>query len=1576
MAVTTFPCDSSVESVKLAVRSTLTCTNATVLSLQGLFRGPSKTAQEPEAGLTSRRTGRNTKESSTTSARRNNKTSSRGTKSKTSAKETTTAATALNALEEKDGARLSGHERLVLATEVFNTTLKTLSDAVKLSSKRELSFTIGSTPLQPTSPNRAGRSRSKSKSSKSTQPDTAAGDQGLLSVAECARSALSCLRSLKSEQGDQCPNMQLEQGTCVLAGRLLSLGLNDLTYKELRALKRRIQNYLDSVGTDSKKGKKDPQEEEAKERMSDLLIFTNIAHARPLLGLLVTYQSNALRLISAEKRPATTQKVFPSLQLSDSSSPAAVIMAAVESGALPKDKGALQLQLLSNTVLSLASASQQQKDDATATAKDHLRPITSLTFQLLSLEIRSMGWKLSGHVCDEGKEVWEPLSRYLSSFAHHGKGIEKSEFALLYKTIVRLQTTIMTMERKSSTLRDTNSVAKIATILGQLAQDANCLEEALKLFTEALTPLSDGQCLSLASVRCKIASLHFQRLRSSGKSSVADISGAVSKGSEALGLQLKGSAHDLDELLVESAKLKKVAMAWLGDAVTKEQDKGAKEGVIGQIREYLQGYLRFLRRYIGRQPSEESDAKEHELFQRRINASKSIVLAGVDSAVAMGKLSVMSQSPPWDNMMAILVDCQHLLTTIGSASRKDSSAMGNCGMGLVKLSNLFWSRYLKEKEVGRDFRVLVPLLKQSTTFLSSCSPSHRNTAFAALKYERLAHLYLDGNMGSESDKAFCQSIKEHIDAGALDQVVTDSAGNYPHSTCQDPKSNGFMLGRAISGLLRMKLRSRPSEAQDVFDDEELTVEQRGLILELQMGILTELHAHAYSDEVFRSTFTSAVSKLLDLYSVDSFPIRRMRTMLYGMRFSLECPSSLESSLVEEIVDEGADVVDRRHGPGNDYLLVPYTTHVRNALRLTIGFHQGTLQPDELDQVVSSWTCMVQECDDWKSLGSCVLDVDYWLIQLKAVVDYTEIHGLWKVQLSALELVLRITELQDSGDFSEAIVVLSRLVLQYCRLGHCKKAGGLLVRAEQCLRDNEISCLANLSYKLARVEYLLETGDVGKAATILSAARLLYERNQKQHDLNNCSVLSKISWERLVADAASINSRLSFAQGSITHALFFAKLSVRLNCRIWAKVERLAQRKQCKGLQPNGSEMDSVLDGLAKLDVSQTSAPESSVSYFQGAPFWPHIGSHHTSLLNLASLSAHHGLFQDAVYYGEQALKVNRNLNANVRLVASQAQLGSHWVFGGRLSEGQGLLESAAIISKQVESSIELVSLQMGLASLHRAQGHYREEHRALLEADKIVSDVIHSETSDTLSVPDLEEKMDQLQIRGGGRRAQPAPTANRRTRTTSASTRTVSRKPSNQRVDFSAVESKTLLQLRTDLLRHQADCSRALRDFDTATSLLTDARQYALSRDSQISLHIGESEHLLADAIRHFATHAVYCVLPESTISLPSLESPKKGSNEESPVSTKTPTVRRTRAPTRGGRSKTVKTNEDFAVMLSKAGDCLNTIFPTATSLGSTLDSHAVSRLMSRISMLSQTTAPGSASWSHAPANVNGRFLV
>ncbi|KAL4888355.1 peptidase family C50-domain-containing protein [Aspergillus ambiguus] len=1562
--------DSSVESVKQAVRSTSTCSDATVLALETLFRSSSATSGNDT--IPAKKGSRTTKSSTATSRSR----TARTTKTKTS-----TQATTLNTLVEQDAARLSYQERLVLATEVFNTTLKTLSEAVKLqSSKRDDLRVRSSTSVSPRS-----TSPTKSKTTPRTLAKQDGVDEGVVSVAECARMALGSLRTLKTEQTSSdtaVPNVQLEQGACVLAGRYLSLGLNDMAYKELRGLKRRIQQYLDSRTTARKKttkGKANPravEDEPAKERMSNLLSFVNVSQAGPLLALLVTFQSNALRLIAAEKKTSTIQNITPCLPFSDSSSPASVILAALEAGVLTKDKAAVQLQLLSNTILSLSGG---HAPSASPTSKDRLMPITSLSLQLLALEIRCQSWKLSGHICDEVKEMWDPLARYLANFVHQSKGLEKSEFASMYTTIVRLQAAVSKLSKTTSAnTKDSISVARIATILGQLAQESGCFDEALRLYTESINPLSVTQGLSLATVRCKIASLHFQATKSSGQFSGTSLLDAVSEATSALGMSLRGSSSDLDELLVESAKLKKLAMGWFGEVVGRDSKKiEVTKEAPSRIHEYLTAFLRFLRRYIGREPSKDEEPKDYESFLKRVNACKSIVLAGVDSAIAVGKLSIMSQIPAWEDILSCLSDCQRLLMTVHCSGEEvvlDSSGVEPVGLAFVKLSNLFWSRYLKEKEAGKGYRDLLPILKQSTYLLSTCSPAERSTGFSALKNERLALVCMEANMASESEKAFFRSITEHIDAGALDETLAHGSGFYPHRAIQDPKTGGFMLGRVLSSYLKLILRSKSPNIRGAFDDDSLSSLQRGHILEWQMGILADMNHYAHSDEAFRTAFSSFLTKLLDVYPFEAHPVRRLRVVLSGLRFSLERPNCLEPAMLQQLIEEGLNVINHDGTLGEDADLHNFAPHLKISIRLTLGLHQGDLQPDDLTHVITTWDAIMRKTPDSKSLAACVGDIDYCLVQLKAVVDYTEIHGLWKLQLSTLELILRVTELQGSGDFSEATIILSRLVIQYSRLGYCSRARGLLEKADQYLATNKVSCIAILSHQLAWVAYHLETGEIEKATATLSAARTLYENNQKKQDLQGCSVMTKISWERLVADAAFMSSRLSFVQGSINDALFFAKLSVRLNCRIWAKVERIAQRNRDKELPAaDSSELDTVVEGMAKLDVSQTSALTTSTSYAKGAPFWPHIGSHHASLLNLASLSAHHGLFQDAIYYGEQALKINKTLNANVRLIASQVELGSHWICGGHISEGQNLLEAAEVTAKQLGNSIEMVSLQMALASLHRAQGQHSNELHALLQAEKAMSEFLRSETSTVPGIPDLEDKMENLHIRPSSRRTRHQTTASIST-TTTRRTRATTTKSATKISAYSAdlsPDSTSLSHLRSDILQQQAACSRALRQFDKASNLLNDARQYATSRDSKISLHIGESEHFLADAIRHFASHAVYCVLPESTISLPSLQSSSKVM-DETKSSSKTSTVRKTRAPPRTARSRSQKANDDFSTMLSRAADCLGGVFSTATALGSTLDSHAASRLMSRISMLSHATAAESSiSLSQSPANVN-----
>ncbi|KAL2000566.1 hypothetical protein VTN02DRAFT_2896 [Thermoascus thermophilus] len=1576
MAITTLLPESPGESVKRAVRSPETCSASTVSALQILLRSSSSSSKDdPEkTGSEKRKAARTAKSASSTRSR----------SSKTAAK----VAVFQTSSDLRDEARLSLQEKLVLATEVFNAASKALSDALQAPTVKSRTGKLDNgevavprtpaskTPLQPSSPNRMTTSPSKTKPLKTTSVNTDGSDSGILAIAECARLALSCLRTLKGEQGSQATaaqNIQLEQGCCILAGRFIALGLNDLAYRELRGLKKRIQQHLDNASDDKKSDvdvtRGESQEEETtKETMADLLSLRNSERAGSLSGLIVSFQANLLRLIAAEKRVSTVQRVLGTLLLSNPNNPAKIIVDALKAGNLPREKAALQLQSLSHNISSLCPVIQRAKDYASRSA---IKPTTVITLQLLSLEIRTMWWKISGHVCDENRELWEPLARYLGSFAHNCYGIDKSDFASIYRTVLRLQSALGKDKAKvSMDSGDTSLMWKITTALGQIAQEADCVEEALKLYTDSTTPVSLDQTLALGTIRCRIAFLHLQRLRSSGKSQNT-VARSLAEASTALGSSFRGSSNDLEEFLIEAAKLKKLTMNCLGDCMNSKASYLDKETTT-RIVEYLHSFVRFLRRYVGRQPPEDCEPKEREQFGQRLHMSKNIILAAVDSAVGVGKLSVASKTVAWEDTLPLLADCQRLLTALDAAVGENTDPSGNDaqGMGFVKLSNIFWSRYLKQKESGKGYVELLPLLKQATSLLQGRSPEERSTGFAALKFERLAHLYYEANKELESEEAFCQSIQEHIDSGILQDVMTNIAGKPPHRACRDAKSGGFVLGRVLSTYLKVKLRRKGGNDNLIFDDEHLEPKQRALILDWQLGLLTELHSYASIDESFRSTFGLLIATLLRLYSPEDHPIRRLRVILYALRFLLEHPNSLDSSITETLIDEGTRGVSHEPDISQDSELARFASHIRDALRLILGFHRGELQTDELNGVVSSWILVANNCHDWESVESCVDDTEHWILQMKATVDYMEVRGMWKLQLTISELLLRILELQDAKDFSGIVLHLSRLALQYCRLGYCKRSGTLLSRAGAYIEQHEVSSLATVSCKLVSVEYLLETGQLEKAASTLSEARAIFQKSERKQEIACTTAQLRMAWERVVADAALVHSKLALAQGSMTDALFFAKLSVRLNCRLWAKLERLTERKQDKALPGKGdSEIELLSESVAHMDISHPAVGQST-SYSEGAPFWPHIASHHTSLLNLVRLSAHNGLFQDAIYYGEQAMKVNKTLNATVRLIACQAQLGCDWIRGGHLSEGREILQSAAQLSKGLEGSLEIVSLRLSIAGLYKAQGLHDDELCSLCDAHKVILALAADRSSsfDGLSnVHALEDRMGKLSIQENGRKPRKAAAPTRRTRRTNRDA-TADRQPD---ADAAMVESLSLQQLRVEVLRQQATCLRAAQEFDKASRFLNQAREIAVSGASQISLQISESEHLLADAIRRFATHAVYCVLPESTLSLPSIQ--PSGEIVEEPTAVKSASSsRKQKALARGTRSRSTKRDEDFSVMLSKAKESLNDVLETVPTFGSTAENHAASRLMSRISVLSHVTVPGQPKAVPVPpANVN-----
>ena len=279
---------------------------------------------------------------------------------------------------------LAPREKYILATEVANLSLKTLADALK-------NPTTAPPPSKPTSSddtarkaarpptttqralkdrpvahatNAARRPPASSRPSSAASSASAGSDPALVAAAECARVAFAYLGTAEAKKvvGKDGQELQLENGVLALIGKLVALGLDSQAVKEIRLLKRRLEAFLGHTeGKDASAAVKKPgtvQKAAAaaavaeKESLASLLHFGPIEPTSPALPIVANLQTYTLRVIARIKKAPTIEAAWEHLQPSNESSPANLLqqLASTPTGA---PKAARQLESLAQTILSL-----------------------------------------------------------------------------------------------------------------------------------------------------------------------------------------------------------------------------------------------------------------------------------------------------------------------------------------------------------------------------------------------------------------------------------------------------------------------------------------------------------------------------------------------------------------------------------------------------------------------------------------------------------------------------------------------------------------------------------------------------------------------------------------------------------------------------------------------------------------------------------------------------------------------------------------------------------------------------------------------------------------------------------------------------------------------------------------------------------------------------------------------------------------------------------------------------------------------------------------------------------------------
>lgn len=461
--------------------------------------------------------------------------------------------------------------------------------------------------------------------------------------------------------------------------------------------------------------------------------------------------------------------------------------------------------------------------------------------------------------------------------------------------------------------------------------------------------------------------------------------------------------------------------------------------------------------------------------------------------------------------------------------------------------------------------------------------------------------------------------------------------------------------------------------------------------------------------------------------------------------------------------------------------------------------------------------------------------------------------------------------------------------------------------------------------------------------------------------------------QLTADAYYVHSLLSAAEGQLSKALFCARLCVR-NCqRSWAILARSQDRKGETGRNRIiQSEQDALVGNMSELSISeQTSTGERSRTHsiLCSITFWALVPRLFLGLKHLSLLYSHHGLFPEVQYYLQQSQQIAEAVDAPSLHHQSLALLGQHLIRGGNVSEGMVIIQHAEEKLAEDLRDRHYALLQLFLATYYIHSGKPQAGESAFVVAEKIIENlltksfVIYKQEGvgflDT-AMRELNLK-DSKQIRQVSNRKRPP----------------VIEEPLNKSADrrdaskvliqeLTAVEAPALHRLKDESIRGRIYATMCAGNFEVAASQLSEMVAHPRDHQDIVLGALLASRIHFRQGLERLVCDPVFAVIPESTISCPSIKPPsdrqgRMNRNSSPPTgrdtkSARTPSGKGLAKKPRPRDSSVAKAQPDF---LRLARTDISSVFNVAKAFSPTAIVHEMSDLLVKILvMLSAVPSP------------------
>ena len=986
---------------------------------------------------------------------------------------------------------VQSQQRIELATEVINASLKALTEAIKNPPPQKAGTSLArcssdathnnrsssrsQNALQPICGNRVTNSPGKhNQSSRSSSTDERIG--GLRAQAECARIAFATLRSLQGIGGSPEQTFpQLETGMSALIAKMIALGFDELAFRELRILRQRLEAF-GGTSNSSLTTIPDPLEgEHASESKSKsltcMLKYRNVDAKGPVLSLIITSQLQTLRILALRKDASATEGVLQHLQLDVRYSPANMIQQQVDpEKPASRDKGALQLETLAKTLIALCPSTSKSEDQTMSKSGKTLSPVTSFQLQSLAFRIRLLWWGISGHQGNVMAELIDPFSRCLSAFQRRSRQDKKVKYELAKSTC---ETVLNSLQGVAGP--NYGTVFSIHQILADLAENSLQKDDAIAWFQQcrAGAMMSGASRTQLCTMICRFAAL---QLRILSPGSMVDAMSSLQDAASSLRSNLQGEPADLDELLIAVASLRKLAFHSFQENHKPSSTPTTQVSATftDECRDIVLLCVNFMVRYLGNGSARVESEKAMTRREQRRGAIIQIANPTIESVAAMARMSARVDQEVWRKLESGLRDCIRLVEGLEQDNHSAKDDMPD-SWGLAAISNAYWTRYLHLVRGADDTRNSMGCLRTSIDIIKDRPTHERVAGHLPKKLEKYAQRYDNMREYKKATGAYKETLSAYMGT-ELRVTLQDSAATRSLEDVFENNAELTKLSKILLTYPRVALKAAEAgdELKMFYDPEELTPGERGVFLEQQLQSVSATLLDQGSTPNSQHYMKVLANTLLSLYSEARFPVRRLRVLVRLLALRLTRSDVLDSHLQDQLFLE---VNENRVVANSDVGLLHYLPHLTASRRILISVCQPAPDIEGIRTIIGSWTRLVQEQRDWHTLREHVCDITDWLMQLELLADYLEMQGLDLLRISVLNLLATIHEGAIPVQCSLLVSGLTELGVQYARVGYSGVAGITLTKAQRYLETADLPYETVIRWHLSYAEYALVNGNL-------------------------------------------------------------------------------------------------------------------------------------------------------------------------------------------------------------------------------------------------------------------------------------------------------------------------------------------------------------------------------------------------------------------------------------------------------------------------------------------------------------------